>query len=76
MCDEILIDDIKIDNPELRKVLRSGDMADDNKFRRFVELMLFNDLAYLDDGYFELTPSWAIPNEPGIRTPEGKRYIL
>jgi hypothetical protein len=73
--DEILIDDIKIHDPKLKRLLLSG-YDDDNKFRRFIELMIFNDLAYVDDaGFFELVPPDQVPDIPGIRTPEGGWYV-
>lgn len=68
--DDILIDDIRIDDPKLKRLLRSGSMQDDDTFRRFVELMIFNKMAYILDGYFELVPTWLIPDDPYIRIPD------
>jgi hypothetical protein len=68
--DDILIDDIRIDDPKLKRLLRSGSMQDDATFRRFVELMVFNKMAYILDGYFELVMPWDIPDDPYIRIPD------
>lgn len=71
MQENILIDDFKVRDPELKRLICSG-FTDDAALRRWIELTLYNELAYVDfDGFFEMVPTWAIPDDPNIYIPEG-----
>jgi hypothetical protein len=65
----ILVDDIRVDNPKLQKLILSGFIDNDAALRRWIELMVFNKMAYILDGYFELFMPWDLPNDPYIRVP-------